>query len=452
MGDVKLLNPLSTKAIRANTQFKVAQAGFLSAPAQLQLKSNFKTQAEALAWAQQNPGAEMMVEKESTRGQVSFDVYQLNTSRTLNKLEDVKQLKLVDAIQTIENNTGTETNRAHVIAANGEMGDTIYKSQFERPLYDTLREKYGLDGNRAWQWLVDTVMGSDLEADKYEPLNDAEIADLRAHLKPGDLILNGSDGSFIHGMLFVGKDKDLQTQLERKWLLPPGALDKEAIILHSLLIDSDVETEFNGKKQRLAAAGTGVVIDTLERYQKRHPRDQTVAITVKDATEADRQAVIANAKRFVGRPYDHGFNTYDDSRMYCTEFVTKSWMAASNPPEIYTQRNPLVSYPAFIVNKLPESLQAKLNDGGFLHQEMFMTDGLASSPSMELVWANRNIDKSEFFKKHQRWAAAVNGTGAVSEGYQQRIRTDQPGISQASQGLLNRVQQAANQTRAVGRY
>lgn len=452
MGEITLLNPLTTNTIKANTQFKVAQQGLLAGDAQLQLKGNFKTQAEAVAFARQNPGAEMMIEKETPQGQTSFDVYQLTTSRKLHKLEDAQQLKLVEALKTVEKNTGVQANRGHIIAENGDMTNSLYSRQFERTHYDSLREKFNLDDNKAWRWLVDTVMGSDMEADKYEPLNDTEIADLRSHLKPGDLILNGSDGSFIHGMLFVGKDKELQAQLEKQWFMPAGSLNNEAIIVHSLLVDSDVETEFNGKKQRLAAAGTGVVIDTLERYQKRHPRDQTIAVTVKDATEADRAAVIANAKRFIGRPYDHAFNTYDDSKMYCTEFVTKSWMAASNPPEIFTQRNPLISYPAFIVNKLPVSLQDKLNDGGFLHQEMFMTDGLASSPSMELIWANKNIDKSEFYKKHQRWAATVDGTNTAGTNYQQRIQTDQPAIAQDSRNLLNRVHQAALQTRAVGRY
>lgn len=415
------------------------------------------SKAEALKVAQQHSGSELIVERKDAQGTLAYDVYQLSIQdpdQKLNTLKDVKNLQLFDKpLETIEKSTKTHnTSKAFMVTENGEIGPTIYNQRFSRTNYDKMRETLGLDNNKAWFWVVDTNMSGGGGADKMPPIDHKELGNLKSHIQPGDILLNGNDGSFIHGILYVGKDAEIQAKLEKNWGLAPGALKDEAMILHSLVIDEDTEVEVNGHKEIYKAGGTGVIMDTLEHYLARHPRDVMMAMSVKGATEADRTAVIAKGKEFVGKAYDRGFNTLDDEKMYCTEFVMKSWLNTSNPPTFNTQRHPLIPatavipFAAKIVPHLPESWQKSLQDEGLLYQEMLMTDGMATNPSMDLVWASQNADKSEFAKKHERWADGLSGK--ISTDYQQMVQENLTDIAPQSAGMLAKIKVLSNRTRS----
>lgn len=422
----------------------------LSDKVNLEKKKTVFSKEEAINIAKNEPGSELIVERKTNAGTLSYDIYKMTVEdkeEKINTAQDIKNLEFLDKpLEVIEKNTGTSNSiKAYVVAKNGEIGSTIYNKQFSRTTYDKLRETLGLDKNKLWFWLVDTIMGANAAPDKLPPVDKKEINNMKSHIKPGDIILNGNDGGFIHGILYIGKDPKLQAQLEQKWNLPKGSLKDEGIILHSLVVDEDKEVEMNGKKESIKAGGTGVIIDTMERFVQRHPRDAVIVLSVKGITEKERQEAIETGKKFVGTKYDRGFNTFDDKEMYCTEFVMKSWLGTSTPPKFNTQKHPLISYPAFILEKLPKKLAKSMEDRGLLYQEMIMTDGIATSPSMDIIWANQNMDKTEFVKKHTRWANGVNGN--INDDYKNMLNENVPTIASESKRIVEKIKILAARTR-----
>lgn len=423
----------------------------LSDKVSLEKKSTVKSKDEALNQAKNSAGSELVVERNDTNKGLSYDVYKINindSGKKIHKLQDVENLKLFDnPIAEIEKQSGTSNSiKGYIVAENGEVSKPIYKQQFSTTRYEKVRGAMDLDSKDTWKTIVDKAMSLPSDADTLAPVDSKELNNLKENVKPGDILLNGNDGSFIHGILYVGKDPELQSKLEKKWDLPKGALKDEAMIIHSLVIDEDTTVDNNGKKELLKAGGTGVIIDTLERYTKRHPRDVMVAVSVKGATDEDRQSAISAAKSFVGKNYDRGFNTYDDKEMYCTETVMKAWLNSSNPPQFNTQKHALFPYPKAVIDNVPEKMKQTMKDDGRLHQEMIMTDGIATSPSMELVWANQNADKSEFFKKHSRWADGMEGK--LGDNYKSMVSENMPAQASKSRELTEKIKELANKTRS----
>ncbi|MEK7431490.1 MAG: YiiX/YebB-like N1pC/P60 family cysteine hydrolase [Cyanobacteriota bacterium] len=421
------------------------------------------TKDEALNIAKNNAGAEIVVQrKDEQSGLAKFDVYSLKVDDKSQKIGTVKDVgkisffgnsNISNPVNAIEDKTGTKgALQGFIVAENNEVSQPIYKQQFQTPRYEkvrdvlnNIRESVGIEQNAPWVYVVDTVMGGSSPSDNLPPIDKKEIQNMKANLKKGDIIMNGNDGSFIHGILYVGKDAKLQEQMEKKWGLEKGALKDEGLIIHSLLSDSDTETEYEGKKQTIKASGAGVNVDTIERYTARHPRDVMIAVTMKDATDQDRESAVNTMKSYVGKGYDKYFRNNDDKEMYCTEAVSKAWLNSSRPPDFSNQLHPLVSYPEFVLKKLPESVSKSLQDGGRLHNEMIMTDGIATSKSTTVVWASQNADKSEFVKKHERWADAAEGKS--DKGYQEMVTKDIPEQSRGSRALLEKIKAQAEKTR-----
>ena len=418
-------------------------------------KQTFKSREEAIAFAQKNPGAEMIVEQRTKADGLGYDVYSVtihDQGQTLANAAKMENLKLFDKpLETIEKASGKTTQRAFFVTADGKVGANIYHPKFDRTTYDKLREHLGLSDSKQWYKLVDKYMTAPSPQDANPPIDSRELKDLTSKLKPGDIIMSGNNGSFIHGIVFVGKDKELQAQLEKKWNLAPGTLDKETMILHSLAADHAADIELDGKKFHQPPGGTGVIIDTLERYNGRNPRDVMIAVEIKGATEADRKSVIAEGKKMVGRGYDNGFDTFDDRDIYCTEFVYKAWMAAPDAdPGFKTQLHPLVPetsvpFTGGFYGKVSAEAKKFLDDDGLLFQEMIMTDGIITSPNVELKWASQNADKSEFFAKHSRWADGMDGK--ISPGYKSLLQENVPSEAGRSRELLGKIQDLAARTR-----
>ncbi|MFN8672713.1 MAG: YiiX/YebB-like N1pC/P60 family cysteine hydrolase [Candidatus Sericytochromatia bacterium] len=414
---------------------------------------------EALNIAKNTPGSEIVVQrKDEKTGLSQFDVYSLKVddkSQKIGSIKDVDKISFFkNPVNTIEEKTATKGNlQGFIVAENNEVSKPIYKQNFDTTRYEkvrgavsSIRETLGFEKNAPWFWVVDTAMGGSGPKDNLAPIDKKEIQNMKSHLKKGDMLLNGNDGSFVHGIMYVGKDPQLQKELEKKWGLPEGALKDEGLIIHSLLTDEDVEADYDGKKQSIKASGAGVHVDTIERYTVRHPRDVMVAVSVKDASDEDRNKAIENAKSYVGKSYDRYFNTGDDKEMYCTEVIMKSWMNTSRPPDLKTQLNALAPYPQGLLDKLPENLAKSMKDGGRLHNEMMMTDGIATSKSVDIVWANQNADKSEFVKKHQRWSDGLEGK--MGEGYQEMVKKDIPEQAIASKDMINKIKALAEKTRS----
>jgi len=279
---------------------------------------------------------------------------------------------------------------------------------------------------------------------------------MKDNLQAGDIVMTGNNGSFVHAITYVGQDAELQAQLEKKWDLKPGSLNGEGIILHSLAVDEDVDIEVDGQKVTRKAGGTGVIIDTIEQYLERHPRDTMIAVEVDGSTEKDRRAVIEEGKNLLGRGYDNGFNTFDDELIYCTEFIYKSWMTAPDVnPDFETQLHALVPMPSAVgmlplsdkyMNTVSDDKKEQMADKGLLRQEMVMTDGIITNPNVKVKWANQNAAKSEFMQKHERWADGFEGK--TSSGYKELLMENVPNQAKRSRTIVEQVQAMSARTQA----
>lgn len=421
----------------------------------LDQKQTFKTREEAVKFAQQHPGAEMVVENRDQAGKLGYDVYSVtihDKGQSLKTGKQMEHLTLIDKpLAALEKATGKTTSRAFFMTEDGKPTANIYHPKFDRTVYDRMRATLGLDDSKHWFKLVDKYMTAPSPEDNLPPLDKAEINDLKASIQPGDIIMTGNNGSFIHAITYVGEDKDLQAQLEKKWKLAPGTLNGEGLIIHSLAADHDAEIEVNGKKEFREAGGVGVILDTIERYTERNPKDTVMAVGVKGATAADRAAVIAEGKKMVGRGYDNGFNSFDDTDIYCTEFIMKSWMVAPDSnPDFKTQLHPLVPQTSgpvsgWLFDKVSSAKQTEMKDDGYLYQEMLMTDGIITSPKVEIKWANQNADRSQFIEKHQRWSDGMEGK--ISKGYKSLLQEHIPEQAARAKGVVEQVRALAAATR-----
>ncbi|MBC7544037.1 MAG: hypothetical protein H7338_15035 [Candidatus Sericytochromatia bacterium] len=127
------------------------------------------------------------------------------------------------------------------------------------------------------------------KTDAVPPLSAQDMQTLKASLQPGDVIQCGNDGSFIHGVFYVGND----------------------VIIHAL-----AET-INGKPM------VGVIKETLTGYFDRVDRD-TVVVLRPQWTPGQLKTGIAYAQAQVGKGYDSLFLTESADRFYCTELVYKT--------------------------------------------------------------------------------------------------------------------------------
>ena len=123
----------------------------------------------------------------------------------------------------------------------------------------------------------------------------------------------------------------------------------------------------------------------------------------------------------------------------------KAWLNSSNPPKFDTQKHALFPYPEVVLNNVPEKMAKIMKDDGRLHQEMIMTDGIATSPSTEVVWASQNADKSEFFKKHDRWADGAEGK--MGDDYKKMVMENMPQQSTRSRELTDKIKILSERTR-----
>jgi hypothetical protein len=136
--------------------------------------------------------------------------------------------------------------------------------------------------------------------DNIPRITEQQIAELKGVLKPGDLILNGNNGSFIHCILYLGND----------------------VIIHSLA------TKGVGKNF------IGTIKETLSEYLARVERDKFVVLRYKNSNPDELAKVFSYAEQQVGKNYDSLFLMNSDTRLYCTELIYQAEMQFSTPPRM----------------------------------------------------------------------------------------------------------------------
>lgn len=143
-------------------------------------------------------------------------------------------------------------------------------------------------------------------SDSVPPLSTTENQALLSQLQPGDIILCGNDGSFIHGALYVGQGK----------------------VVHALATQPDMTDRFRG-----------VVEESWETYTRRSERD-TVVVLRAQLNSSDVQRVIRYARAQLNKGYDSLFLNSSDERFYCIELVFKALKQAQRAPRMFAHQVP----------------------------------------------------------------------------------------------------------------
>ncbi|MBC7475979.1 MAG: hypothetical protein H7263_16980 [Candidatus Sericytochromatia bacterium] len=148
---------------------------------------------------------------------------------------------------------------------------------------------------------VRMFFGKKSKTDDVPKISVDEIAQLKNALKPGDIILCGNNGSFIHAILYFGND----------------------VIIHSLATKG-----VGGKKF------TGVIKETLSEYLSRAERDKFVVLRYKNLDQSQVSKMFDYASQQIGKSYDTLFLMNSDTRFYCTELVYQDLIQLTTPPRM----------------------------------------------------------------------------------------------------------------------
>lgn len=141
--------------------------------------------------------------------------------------------------------------------------------------------------------------------DAVPPISDEEVKYLLARLQPGDLILCGNDGSFVHSALYIGNGQ----------------------IVHALATQPDSPQDFYG-----------VVSEQLLTYTRRSARDTFVVLRPKQITSQDAQQAAQYALAQQGKTYDTLFLMHAGDRFYCTELVWQATQHMRNKPRVFPHK------------------------------------------------------------------------------------------------------------------
>jgi hypothetical protein len=209
----------------------------------------------------------------------------------------------------------------------------------------------------------------------------AEYAAMKRALKPGDIILCGNDDSFLHSIVYLGDGQIVHSLAQerpgRKRNLADSLFDSGAWLADRMPLPQSWREAISMHIRALPRStsdGIGVIHETLDSYFGRAHRDNVVVLRNPRLTPADLAAMRRFALAQVGKPYDYAFSTFDDSRMYCTEIVGKTLLAAAHAPRI-----PRIA-----------------SGAGPVRREMFLNEGFVASPDLVPVWKAKNYENTPF--------------------------------------------------------
>ncbi|HPV49452.1 MAG TPA: YiiX/YebB-like N1pC/P60 family cysteine hydrolase [Smithellaceae bacterium] len=197
-----------------------------------------------------------------------------------------------------------------------ELWETNVKNSVKFPLYRVTMSLASLIG--------DTRLSHPMPA-----ITDEQIADMKAHLKPGDILIERMDyylsnaflgGFWPHAILYLGP-KEAWSRLR---LADGTTLAEDPWIFKNILPNYHAI-----KDERPAlvieAISQGVVFNSLEEAAQK----DYIAIFRPKFAEHEQEAKIATAIRralkYHGRPYDFDFDFFTDDKLVCTELVYRAY-------------------------------------------------------------------------------------------------------------------------------
>lgn len=178
--------------------------------------------------------------------------------------------------------------------------------------------------------------------DAVPPVDDDEVQYLLARLQPGDVILCGDDGSFVHAAFYLGQGQ----------------------IIHALATQPDRPHDFYG-----------VVKESLLTYTRRSSRDTFVVLRPRNLSSQDFQRAAQYALAQQGKTYDTLFLMYAQDRFYCTELVWQALQQMRNRPRVF-----------------PHKVQ--------FGWEMVTVEDFMDSPDFQTVW-ERNRQRAPIGQLHR---------------------------------------------------
>lgn len=142
------------------------------------------------------------------------------------------------------------------------------------------------------------------DMDSLERLGAADVQDIVAHARRGDLILWGDKESFVHASVYEGDGK----------------------MIHALAARAP-----EGQKN-------GVVKETVASYVERVERQRVVILRPRTPSATAIEAELAFANRQIGKEYDYLFRTGKTDAYYCTELAWTASQQGTGHPEIKPHR------------------------------------------------------------------------------------------------------------------
>ena len=172
-------------------------------------------------------------------------------------------------------------------------------------------------------------------------ITEAETQSMLKTLQPGDIIISGDHGGFIHGSVYLGNNEVVQALAGEKLQRPRNRTDKVVAKMQGALAHAPLPARAKAvigdlvqAIPRTKSGGVGVIRESWSGYLARSERDNAIVLRPQHVDAHDIAQIKQYALAQVGKDYDYAFATYDDSRMYCTELVAKSLGAADHGPRV----------------------------------------------------------------------------------------------------------------------
>ncbi len=291
------------------------------------------------------------------------------------------------AVERIEKNRRTLTaQKISDTRAFKELWDARVKNSVKFPLY---RVTMG----------IATVVGDTRFSSSAPSITDRQMADMKAHLKPGDLLIERMDhylsnaflgGFWPHGILYLGP-KEEWSGLR----LADGTTLAEDPWISKNILPNYFSAKDNRPALVMEAISDGVVFNSLEEAAQKDyigifrpkfsPREQ----------EAKIAAAIKRALKYHGRPYDFDFDFFTDDKLVCTELLYRAYHPDIN---FLVQKQAVVKPDPPVPGMIKKAGRDTMPANEIVKLALYMLDHKEPNPS--IGYAGQTLEFVRLYMKH----------------------------------------------------
>ncbi len=257
---------------------------------------------------------------------------------------------------------------------------------------------------------VATLIGDTRVSNPSPAITDEQMKDMRAHLKPGDLLVERTDyylsnaflgGFWPHGILYLGPKEEWS-----KLKLADGSTLAEDPWIAKNILPNYYSQKDNRPAMVIEAISEGVVFNSLEEAAQ---KDYIGIFRPKFAPaeqEAKVAAAIRRALRYHGRPYDFDFDFFTDDKLVCTELLYRAYHPDINfLVQKQAVRKPDPPVPGMIKKAGRDTMPA----GEIVKLVLYMLDHKEPVPS--IGYAGQTLEFVRLYMKN-----AQGGSARIFEG------------------------------------